>query len=182
MTTEMNGSCCTLDIDTFHATKARVAEDPRLGQGAFETVTEWRDGAQAVTRARSFTLQTDEPTPLGGKDQHIDPMELLLAALGSCLTIGWVTQARLRGVEFRSLRIKVDAPFDLRGYLALDPAVRPGFSALRYTVEVDSDAPAETLEEIRRAAEKTSPMLDNIQRPTPVTGEIVKLGAPRAEA
>jgi len=182
MTTDLNGSCCTLDIDTFQATKARVAEDPKIGLGSFETVTEWRDGAQAITRARSFTLQTDEPTPLGGKDQHIDPMELLLAALGSCLTIGWVTQARLRGIDFRDLRIKVSAPFDLRGYLALDPSVRPGFGALSYTVEVDTDASAGTLEEIRAAAEKTSPMFDNILKPTPISGTIARLGAQGAQA
>jgi uncharacterized OsmC-like protein len=171
---QSNGSCCTLDIQAFQATRAAVAEAPEAGRGQFESVTTWRDGAQAVTRARSFTIETDEPTPLGGKDHHVDPMELLLAALGSCLTIGWVTQARLRGIEYRKLTIRVCAPFDLRGYLALDAAVRPGFSELGYTVEVDTDADLATLDEIRAAVEKTSPMFDNILRPTPVAGRIEK--------
>jgi len=174
---QSNGSCCTLDIQAFQTTRARVAEAPEAGRGEFESVTTWRDGAQAVTKARSFTIETDEPTPLGGKDHHVDPMELLLAALGGCLTIGWVTQARLRGVEYRSLTIRVRAPFDLRGYLALDAAVRPGFSELAYTVEVDTDADLATLEEIRAAAEKTSPVFDNLMRPTPVAGRIEKVGA-----
>ena len=177
MSTESTGSCCTLDIDAMNATKARVAQDPSAGQGAFESVTVWRDGAQAVTTARSFTIQTDEPTPLGGKDQHIDPMELLLAALGSCLTIGWVTHARLRGVDFRKLQVTVRAPFDLRGYLGLDPAVRPGFGSLSYSVEVDTDADGAMLEEILAAAEKGSPMFDNIRNPTAVAGQIKRLGA-----
>lgn len=176
MTTELNGSCCTLDIDTMHATKAHIAENPSAGLGAFETVTTWRDGAQAVTRARSFTLQTDEPTPLGGKDQHIDPMELLLAALGSCLTIGWVTHARLRGIDFRSLRITVRAPFDLRGYLGLDPAVRPGFGSLSYAVEVDTDADSAVLAEIMKSTEKGSPMFDNICNATAIKGQIERVG------
>ncbi|MDI3283518.1 OsmC family protein [Polyangium sp. 15x6] len=167
---ESLGGCCTLDIDTFRKTRDAVERAPEAGKGSFETVTEWRDGAQAVTRARSFTIETDEPTPLGGKDQHVDPMELLLAALGSCLTIGWVTQARLRGITYHKLVIKVQAPFDLRGYLALEPSVRPGFGQLRYTVDVDTDADAATLEEIRIAVERTSPMFDNILRPTPIEG------------
>jgi uncharacterized OsmC-like protein len=174
---ESTGSCCNLDIATFQATREAVATSPEAGRGSFETVTEWRDGAQAVTRARSFVLETDEPAPLGGKDQHVDPMELLLAALGACLTIGWVTQARLRGVEFRKLRIKVRAPFDLRGYLALDPAVRPGFSQLAYTVEVETTADAATLEEIRAATERTSPMFDNILNGAPITGCVERYGA-----
>jgi len=117
---------------------------------------------------------------LGGTDQAIDPMELLLASLGTCLTIGWITQANLRGIDYRGLRIRVNAPYDLRGYLALDPKVRPGFGRLDYVVEVDSDAPPAVLEEIRLAAEKTSPMFDNILNATPVAGSIRKVGVPQA--
>ena len=170
-------SCSTLDMDAFAATKTHVAQNPQDGKGAFETVTEWQDGAQAVTRARSFTIQTDEPTPLGGGDTAIDPMELLLGALGSCLTIGWVTQANLRGVDFRSLKITIQAPFDLRGYLALDKDVRPGFGDLDYTVEVDSDADDAVLEEIKAASEATSPMFDNILRPTGISGKVSRVSA-----
>ena len=170
-------SCSTLDMETFAATKSHVAQNPEDGKGTFETVTEWQDGAKAVTRARSFVIDTDEPTPLGGTDQAIDPMELLLGALGSCLTIGWVTQANLRGVDYRRLKITVKAPFDLRGYLALDEDVRPGFGDLEYDVEVDSDADEAVLEEIKAAAEATSPLFDNILRPTGISGKISKVSA-----
>ena len=100
-------------------------------------------------------------------------MELLLASVGTCLTIGWVTQAARRGIDFRDLRIDVTGDYDLRGYLALDDDVRPGFTSLRYTVRVDSDATPAQLEEIRRAAERTSPMFDNAKNATPVTGQVL---------
>ena len=174
-------SCASLDIEAYEATKQAVAADPDKGKGAFETVTEWQDGAQAITRARSFTLQTDEPAPLGGKDEHIDPMELLLASLGTCLSIGWVTQARKRGIDYRDLKIRVKAPFDLRGYLALDEAVRPGFMSLDYTVEVDSDADPAVLEEIRLEAERASPMFDNILNATGIQGRVESKTAGAAE-
>lgn len=164
-----------LDLDAYDATREAVSRDPDAGKGSFEAITQWRAGAQAVTRARSFTIETDEPEALGGRDEQIDPMELLLASLGTCLTIGWATKARQRGVDFRSLRIRVHAPFDLRGYLNTDQSVRPGFTELAYTVEVDSDADAGTLEEICKAAEKTSPMFDNILNATPIRGEIAKI-------
>ena len=168
-------ACSTLDMKTLAATKSHVAENPEDGKGTFETVTEWEDGARAVTRARSFVIKTDEPAPLGGTDQAIDPMELLLGALGSCLTIGWVTHANLRNVEYRNLKITVKAPFDLRGYLALDADVRPGFGDLEYTVEVDSDADDAILDEIKAASEATSPMFDNILRPTGISGQIARV-------
>lgn len=166
-------SCTNLDLDAFETTRAAVAADPTVGRDSFTTVTTWTDGARARTVARSFSIETDEPAPLGGTDRAVDPMELLLAALGTCLTIGWVTGAAKRGLDFRSLVIRVEGDYDLAGYLALDDGVRPGFSSLRYTVEVDTDAPAAVLEEIRRAAEATSPMFDNVTRPTSIEARVV---------
>jgi uncharacterized OsmC-like protein len=166
-------SCTTIDLSAYDSTKAAVAADPTVGTGSFTTTTTWEDGARARTTARSFSIETDEPSPLGGTDKAVDPMELVLAAVGTCLTIGWVTGAARRGVEFHSLRIEVSGDFDLRGYLDLDANVRPGFSGLRYAVHVDTDADPAVLEEIKVAAERTSPMFDNVAHATPITGHIV---------
>ncbi|MCG8530583.1 MAG: OsmC family protein, partial [Desulfovibrionales bacterium] len=114
------------------------------------------------------------PTPLGGKDENIDPMELLLAALGSCLTIGWVTHANLRGVDFSDLEITVTAPFDLRGYLDIDQSIRPGFGELSYDIKVNTEATDDVLHEIKMAAELGSPMFDNIKNTTPVSGNVAR--------
>ena len=172
----MDRSCTNLDVETMLQTKAHVEANPEDGKGEFETVTEWKDGAAAVTRARSFTVETDEPAPLGGTDSAIDPMELLLASLGTCLTIGWVTHANQRGVDFRDLKIKVKAPYDLRGYLDLDETVRPGFLNLSYTVEVDTDADESVLAEIKKAAESGSPLFDNIFNATSIEGDFSRTG------
>lgn len=168
----MARSCTTLDLSAFDATRAAVADDPSIGRGSFSTVTAWEDGARARTMARSFAIETDEPAPLGGTDHAVDPMELLLASVGTCLTIGWVTQAAKRGIDFRDLRIDVSGDYDLRGYLALDDEVRPGFTNLSYTVHVDADATPEQMEEIRQAAERTSPMFDNARNATPISGRV----------
>jgi uncharacterized OsmC-like protein len=168
----MSGTCQTVDLAAFDATRTAVGDNPTVGQGTFATVTAWEDGTRARTTARSFSIETDEPKPLGGTDRAVDPMELLLASLGTCLTIGWTTQAAKRGVDFRSLRIEVNGDYDLRGYLDLEDAIRPGFSRIDYTVEVDSDAPLEVLDEIRRAAEHTSPMFDNIANGAPITATL----------
>lgn len=172
----MEPSCANLDLEAMEATKAHIAKNPEDGKGTFESVTTWKDGAVAVTKARSFTLETDEPAPLGGTDTAIDPMELLLASLGTCLTIGWVTHANRRGIDFRDLKIKVTAPYDLSGYLGIAEDVRPGFLNLSYEVEVDTDADDATLAEIKAACEKGSPMFDNILNTTKITGDVTRPG------
>jgi len=169
----MAGSCTTLDLDAFEATRDAVAQDPSAGQGSFTTVTTWQDGARARTSARSFSIETDEPAPLGGTDAAVDPMELVLAAVGTCLNIGWVTQARKRGIDYRDLRIEVSGNYDLRGYLDLDEGTRPGFTDITYSVSVDTDASPEQLAEIKEAAERTSPMFDNVLNPTSVIGRVI---------
>jgi len=171
----MTRSCFSLDMDTFEQTKEAIRNDPNLGKGAFTTVTEWVDGSLARTTARSFTIETDEPSPLGGTDKAIDPMELLLAAVGGCLQIGWVTHANRRGVDFRSLRIETRGDYDLSGYMALDENVPPGFLNISYTVEVDTDADPAVLEEIRTAAENGSPVTQNVLRGTPIQATITKV-------
>jgi putative redox protein len=171
----MTKSCTTLDLDAFESTKTAVQADPAAGQGSFQTTTTWQDGARARTVARSFTIETDEPAPLGGTDQAVDPMELLLAAVGTCLTIGWVTSAVRRRVDFRDLRIDVAGEYDLRGYLGIDEDTRPGFGAITYTVHVDTDADDDTLEDIRKAAEVGSPMVDNAANATPLTGAVQRI-------
>lgn len=168
----MTKSCFSLDLDTMKNTRAAVAEQPSAGHGSFTTITEWEDGARAKTTARSFTLETDEPTPLGGTDRAIDPMELILAAVGTCLSIGWVTHAAQRNVDFRDLRIEVSGDYNLSGYLGIDENVRPGFTGISYTVHVDTDADTDVLQEILHAAEAGSPMVDNVLSATPLTGAV----------
>lgn len=168
----MSGTCKSLDIETYSKTKKTIERDPTLGQGEFKTETIWKDGAVAVNKARSFEITTDEPKPLGGGDTAVDPMELLLASLGSCLTIGWVTNANLHDIDYENLKITVSAPYDLRGYLDIDEKVRPGFPEITYEVEVESKADDEILEQIKVAAEKNSPMFDNIANGAPVSGTI----------
>jgi uncharacterized OsmC-like protein len=171
----MTRSCFSLDMETFDQTKEAIRNDPKLGQGTFTTVTEWVDGAVARTTARSFTIETDEPAPLGGTDQAIDPMELLLAAVGTCLQIGWVTHANRRGIDFRSLRIETKGDYNLQGYMALDPSVPPGYLDISYSVEVDTDADPAVLEEIRLATENGSPVTQNVLQGTPIHSEVKKL-------
>lgn len=93
--------------------------------------------------------------------------------MGTCLTIGWVTHAARRGVDFRDLQIEVEGGYDLRGYLAIGSETRPGFSEIRYTVRVDTDAGADVLEEICTAAEAGSPVVDIVSNPTPLIGRVV---------
>lgn len=170
----MTKSCLTLNLDNLTEFIRTVEQNPEAGRFTFSTVTEWQGGSTARTRARNFELATDEPEALGGGDSAIDPVELLLASLATCVSIGFATQAAVRGLDFEDLVIETEGEIDIRGYLGLSDDVRKGFTRIRYTARVRADATDKQLEELRRIVERTSPMFDNIINGVPIEGRIVR--------
>lgn len=165
-------SCFSLDLDNYRDFVRQVQQDPSKGEFRFSAKTVWHDGTVTETIARDRVIAADEPEALGGTDSAADPVELLLAALTSCVSIGLVTQAAKRGIDFEDFEIEVAGDLDLRGYLGLDESVRPGYTNLEYTVRIKSDAPQAILEDILRTAELTSPMFDNIQNGVPIQSRL----------
>lgn len=108
-------------------------------------------------------------------------MELLLAALASCVSIGLVTQAAKRGLDFQDFEIDVRGDLDLRGYLGLDDRVRAGYENVEYVVRVKTDVPAEVVEDMLRAGERTSPMWDNIRNGIGLTSRVEVVAPDPAE-
>lgn len=68
--------------------------------------------------------------------------ELLLAALGSCLSVGDAANAAAMGIELDDLRFELEGDIDLRSFLRISEDVRPGYDSLTCTAFVDADAAA----------------------------------------
>jgi putative redox protein len=168
-------SCLSLDLGSYRDFVRQVQEDPAKAKFSFSAKTVWNGGSVTETTARGRSVKADEPEALGGQDSALDPVELLLASLTSCVSIGLVTQAAKRGVDFEDFEIEVKGDLDLRGYFGLDSAIRPGYTNLEYTVRVKSDAAENVLADILRSAEQTSPMFDNIRHGVPITSKLEKM-------
>jgi len=135
----------------------------------FKAHTRWIDGAYSETKVRQFTVKSDEPEQLLGKNQYPNPVEAVLAALGSCLAVGFAYSAALRGINLESLEIEVQGDLDLQGFLGISDKVRPGYQNIRVGCRIKSDAPQEKLEQLLEYVQQTSPVLDIIRNPLPVT-------------
>ncbi len=72
------------------------------------TVTSLSNLRNEVSYGAGQTLITDEPAALGGEDAGPDPYTLLLAALGSCISMTVMLYARRKGwpVERVSVRLR----------------------------------------------------------------------------
>jgi uncharacterized OsmC-like protein len=92
-----------------------------------------------------------------------------LHALASCLAVGFIYNAAAQGVHVESLSFDLEGELDLRAFLGLSEAVRPGYESIRLAYQVKSDAPREKIVELCNYVQKTSPVLDIIRNPVPVT-------------
>jgi uncharacterized OsmC-like protein len=93
---------------------------------------------------------------------------VVLGALAGCLTAGIATTAAAKKVELRSVTSTVVGEIDVRGVLAIDKTVRPGFDSVRVSFEVDADADADTIASIVEGSRRTSAVYDMLSGTTPV--------------
>lgn len=152
-----------------------VAADHTNAEVRFNVQTKWMGQTKSVTNVtqcslsgrqmeRDFQIVSDEPVELLGENTAPGPMELLLAALNACMSVGYVTGAAARGIKIKSLEIETDTDLDLGGFLGLDENLNPGVNEVRYNVKICADASQDQIEELHAHVMKTSPNFHNMAR------------------
>lgn len=159
--------------DIFAATQAHFRQRPTEAAATFAAATRQVAGLRSEATIRDFRLTLDEPPALGGADAGPNPVELVLAALGACQEITYRLYAESLGIPLNHVSVKVEGRLDLRGFLAVDEGVRPGFRDIRAVVEIDSPASADDIERLRVAVDGHCPVLDILRNVTPTKLEII---------
>jgi uncharacterized OsmC-like protein len=172
-----------VNVDQLVGTVNAIKENPDLARFRFRAVTEWVDGGHSRTKIQGFygagiedasrnspfVLEGDEPPVLLGTNAGPNAVETVLSALASCLTVGIVYNAAARDIKVESLIFALEGDIDLQGFLGLSDRVRPGYQNIRLSCTVRSDAPREKLEELWEYVQRTSPVLDIVRNPVPVS-------------
>jgi uncharacterized OsmC-like protein len=174
----------------FGATQEAFRQGPDQAKASFEAITKLGKGLRSTASIRQFTVAIDEPETLGGTDTAPNPVELVLAALGSCQEITYRLYADALGIPLRKVSVKVRGDVDLRGFFAVDSSVRPGFQNIEAVVTLDSAAPVADLIRLKETVDQHCPVLDILRSPVPVTLELanaiqsskVRALAPQEEA
>ena len=172
-----------VNVDQLVGTVTAVKENPEIARFQFRAHTNWVDGGQSRTtiqsfygagqedasRTEPFVLEGDEPPVLLGGNRGPNAVEAVLHALASCLAVGFIYNAAAQGIKVDALDFDLEGDLDLQGFLGLSEQVRPGYEGVSVTYRVKSDAPREKIEELCTYVQKTSPVLDIIRNPVPVT-------------
>lgn len=128
----------------------------------FKANAHLKEGVLVETTARQHRVFVDEPASLGGKDTAMNPVELLLSALGACQSIVARTYADKFGIDLKDFNVELEGDLDTDGFLG-KADVRPGFSNIRSIYTIDTDAPEEKVVEFLEYLETHCPVGDTIE-------------------
>jgi uncharacterized OsmC-like protein len=173
MTTTTPRTINGIDTEALARLVGEIKADHRKGIAGFRVATDWKGGMRSDTRVDSwslggrripheFRIGIDEPTELCGGDSRANPQEYLLAAMNSCMLNTFVAVCALQGVELESLTFEAEGELDLRGFLGIDPGVKPGYEEIRYTIRVKGSGNAEQYEKAHQAMRQLSPNYFNM--------------------
>ncbi|MGX4669989.1 OsmC family protein [Cerasibacillus sp. JNUCC 74] len=130
----------------------------------FKATAHLQDGVQVKVKSRNFEITVDEPKNLGGTDTGMNPVEMVLGALGACQAIVARVFARKFKIEFSDFWVELEGDLDPDGFMH-KADVRKGYSEIRYNIHIKTDAPKEKVEEFVAFIENTCPVGDTLANP-----------------
>lgn len=164
-----------VDVVGLRSAIMSVEKDPALGHYTFSGMTTWKGGARSSTLIRGFTIEADEPVGLLGSNTAPNAVELVLSALGACLTVGVAYVAAQLGIVIHSLQFTIEGELDIRGFFGMK-GIHPGYENIMVTVDLHADADREKLETLLATVIETSPVRDIIARNVPVNIQLAGPG------
>lgn len=172
-----------VNVEQLVGTVKAIKENPDLAHFQFRATNQWIEGGHSRTtiqgfygaggedhsREQPFVLDGDEPPVLLGENAAPNAVEAILHALASCLAVGIAYNAAAQDIHIDALSFELEGDLDLHAFLGLSEAVRPGYENIRLTGRIESDAPREKVEALWDYVQRTSPVLDIIRNPVPVS-------------
>ena len=174
-----------VNLEALVGAREMLGQQPELGDFKWRVSSTWKCGThtentiegfyglgEEQTHHTSFTYDVDHPEQFAATDIGPTPVEYVLVGLAGCLSAGVASIATLREIQLRSVTATIEADHDVRGTMAVDPDVRPGFSAVRVTYAIDADAEPDDIEALVAQSQKRSPVYDMLVNPTSVTVQV----------
>jgi uncharacterized OsmC-like protein len=125
---------------------------------------------RAIVTARGHHFVVDSPAPLGGPNEEINPVDVLLSALATCGTFVCETAAQEMGIPLDGVAVTAAGDFDPRGLCG--QGVNPRMQAFRVRLALSGPTGAQA-EALADAFRTRCPVFTTFTRAAPVEVEIV---------
>jgi uncharacterized OsmC-like protein len=98
----------------------------------------------------------------GGDGLSVCSGDMLLQALVACAGVTMEAVATSLGIELRAGRVRADGDLDFRGTLGVDKSAAVGFTDIRLTFDLDTDAEAEQVDTLVRLTQRYCVVLQTL--------------------
>lgn len=147
-------------------------QDPgKINTLAVRTVVDKR--FRSLTYVRDLEpLVVDEPPHLLGDNTAPAPSEVVLSALGACLSVGIQANAADRGIALTRIELELEGDINTTavwGVGDLDDDKRLGFSAVQVKINLEGDASDAELDALVADADRWSPVGGTLRNPVDLT-------------
>jgi uncharacterized OsmC-like protein len=99
---------------------------------------------------------------------------MLLEALVACAGVTLNAVATALAIAIRGGTVRAEGDLDFRGTLGVDKEAPVGFSGIRLTFDLDTDAPDEKLETLIRLTERYCVIYQTLLRPPVIAVEKIR--------
>ncbi|MFD5868412.1 OsmC family protein [Corynebacterium sp. NPDC060344] len=147
--------------------------DPSKGRKVLTTVTRCEAGFRNVTSVRDTAdVVVSEPCGLLGDNVAANPSEVVLAALGSCISVGLQANATKQGIALDKIELAMEGDIDISAVWGVgdtDPDKVLGFTDIRIDITLAAEgADEDTLKAIADTAMRWSPVVATMTNPVAV--------------
>lgn len=158
-----------INLEGIKATVEKIGKDLATAKKVNRIEGEWNlQGGPQFRATVTFekgkaTLEADQPTFLGGGGTMPGPMIYCLYGSASCYAATFATIAALEGVELKKLSITAESSLDFSKVFGLSN--NPIAEKVRFTLNVESSAPADKIREIERLSKERCPAVYCLTQP-----------------
>jgi uncharacterized OsmC-like protein len=124
---------------------------------------------RTIVTARGHHFVVDSPAPLGGPNEELNPIDLLLSALATCGTFVCETAAQEMGIPLHAIGVTAAGDFDPRGLCG--QGVNPRMRAFRVRLALSGPS-EEQAEALAEAFRTRCPVYTTFSRAAPIELEI----------
>jgi uncharacterized OsmC-like protein len=134
--------------------KDRYAVKPAEAQVTLSATGTLGEGVSCSVQTGRALSEAGLHPATGGDGSLLCSGDMLLEALVACAGVTLRAVATSLGISVTSGRVQAQGDLDFRGTLGVDREAPVGFSAIRLSFELDSDADADQLATLRRLTER----------------------------
>ena len=132
-----------------------------------------QDKVTCVVKTPRGPIEAGLHPSTGGSGEFACSGDMLLEALVGCAGVTLAAVATAMNITIRRGTLKAEGDLDFRGTLGVSKEADVGFKAIRLTIDLDTDAPADQIEALIKLTKRYCVVFQTLQKTPTMTTVVV---------